>query len=93
MIRRAASALLLAVALCGCASGSGKPVRTSHVEMPRSYRFDPAVIQVAAGTTVTWHNGDNFTHSVKFAAGVTETLNLAPGQSGTIRFDTPGQLN
>ena len=33
--------------------------------MAKSYRFDPKVIEVKAGDTVTWTNNDNFTHTVK----------------------------
>ena len=58
--------------------------------MPPSYRFDPPVIQVPAGTTVTWRNSDNFTHSVSVVDGKFPFLNLPPGQSGAITFDQPG---
>ena len=33
--------------------------------MAKSYRFDPETIEVKAGSTVTWTNDDNFTHTVK----------------------------
>jgi plastocyanin len=49
----AAAVAIVAVA-AGCGSGeSSKPVATNEVTMPRSYLFDPKVIQVEAGTTVT----------------------------------------
>jgi plastocyanin len=63
------------------------------VTMPPSYRFDPPRIQVPAGTTVTWRNSDNFTHSVSVSDGSFPLLNLSPGQSGTIAFDQPGTYN
>lgn len=59
--------------------------------MPKSYRFDPSGIVVQVGTTVTWHNGDNFTHSVKLDQDVASELVLAPGESGTVRFNRPGE--
>jgi plastocyanin len=91
--KAAAVMLLLALILGGCTARTDGPVATNRVEMPRSYRFEPAVIQVAPGTTVTWHNGDNFTHTVQFQDGIDQSLNLAPGESGTIRFDLPGEYD
>jgi plastocyanin len=87
-------ALALAIVLlAGCAvqtSAAAAPVETAEVSMPPSYRFEPAAIQVPAGTTVTWRNSDNFTHSVSVVDGKFPLLNLSPGQSGTITFDQPG---
>ena len=81
------------VLLAGCAvqtSAAAAPVETAEVTMPPSYRFDPPAIQVPAGTTVTWRNSDNFTHSVSVVDGKFPLLNLPPGQSGAITFDQPG---
>ena len=70
----------------------GKPVATDRVETPRSYRFDPAVIQVRPGTTVTWTNHDQFPHTVQLLTGSDRsTRDLGIGQSTTIRFDQPGE--
>ena len=84
------------VLLAGCAaqtSAVAAPVETAQVSMPPSYRFDPPAIQVPAGTTVTWRNSDNFTHSVSVVDGKFPLLNLSPGQSGAIIFDQPGAYN
>ena len=84
---------VIIVLLAGCAaqtSAAAAPVETAQVTMPPSYRFDPPAIQVPAGTTVTWRNADNFTHSVSVAGGKLPFLNLPPGQSGAITFDQPG---
>ena len=89
-------ATLLAITLAGCggsASTSGQPVATDRVEMPPSYRFDPEVIKVTAGATVTWHNSDNFTHSVELTDGSSGNLVVKPGQSVVIRFDKPGEYS
>ena len=59
--------------------------------MPPSYRFDPVAIQVPVGTTVTWRNTDNFSHSVSVAGGDFPMLELPPGESGAITFDQPGE--
>jgi plastocyanin len=84
---------IVIVLLAGCGtqtSAAATPVETTQVSMPPSYRFDPPAIQVPAGTTVTWSNSDNFTHSVSVSGGAFPFLNLPPGQSGTLTFDQPG---
>ena len=91
---RLAAPLLLACLLAGCASGGAasgptEPANTSTVNLPPSYRFDPVSIQVSAGTTVTWTNNDNFTHSVLVVGG-DEVHNMKPGEKTTITFDKPG---
>jgi len=97
-----AAAMVVAAALGACSptgsagaggtAGGGAAVATSVVDLPRSYRFAPEAISVAAGTTVTWNNNDNFTHSVQFLDGdlPTEPLLMQPGESATFTFATPG---
>lgn len=91
----------VAAALAACsASGSAgaggttgdAAVETSVVDLPPSYRFVPEAISVAAGSTVTWTNHDNFTHSVQFLNSElpTDPLLMQPGASTTFTFDTPG---
>jgi plastocyanin len=83
---------LMVLAACGATAEAKKDaeaVATNLVTMPKSYRFDPALITVPAGTTVTWTNTDNFTHSVRVAGGATQMV--APGESATFTFDTPGE--
>ena len=91
-----AAAGLLAVAglLGGCGGGStgGSPVATSTVDLPPSYKFEPAAISVKAGTEVTWKNDDHFTHSVQFLDGglPTTPMVMDPGASVSFTFDRPG---
>ena len=64
---------VLALASVGCVGGGpdgaeASPVATTTVDMPKSYRFAPQAITVEAGSTVTWTNSDNFTHSVRSRA-------------------------
>ena len=91
----AAAALLgvLALAAIGCASSdagsaNASPVATTTVDLPKSYKFEPAAITVKAGSTVTWTNDDNFTHSVRLAGA--QPLVMKPGERVTQTFDTPG---
>jgi plastocyanin len=86
-------ALLLVVApaalVAGCgAGGLAKPVASNHVLMPKSYRFSPNSVDIKAGTSVTWTNEDNFTHTVKVEDGAVHKV--SPGKSVTIAFPKPG---
>ncbi len=86
--------LAIAAVLAGCAQvgASAQPVETTHVDMPPSYRFDPVVIQVRVGQTVTWTNRDNFTHDVHLLGSINwHSQPLRPGESASYTFNQPGQ--
>jgi plastocyanin len=80
----------LAVVLgAGCgSSASAAPVATTQVTMVKSYRFDPETIEVEAGSTVTWTNDDNFTHTVHVDGR--EDHKVEPGDHVSITFAQPG---
>jgi plastocyanin len=85
----AAAALAATLVAAGCGStGSSKPVKTTAVSMAKSYRFDPKVIEVKSGDTVTWTNNDNFTHTVKVDGQPDHKVGR--GDSVSIRFDKAG---
>jgi plastocyanin len=92
-IRRLAGIAVLAtlLAACGAAAESVEPVATDQVDLPPSYRFEPEVITVPDGTTVTWTNNDNFTHNVRLLDDGGGTLTLAPGESVSFTFTGPGE--
>ena len=78
-----------AVFAAGCGgAGTSEPVAATEVEMVKSYRFDPKVIEIEAGDTVTWTNEDNFTHTVQVDGQ--EDHEVGKGDSVSITFDTPG---
>jgi plastocyanin len=82
-------ALLGIVLVAGCGEKqSSAPVASDHVSMAKSYRFDPAVVEIKAGDTVTWTNNDNFTHTVKVDG--MEDHKVGRGDSVAIRFDQAG---
>jgi len=89
-----AAVVALIAVVGGCAAGStdSSPVATSTVDLPPSYKFVPAAIVVASGTTVTWTNHDNFSHSVQFLdGGLPDTpFMMDPGASATFRFERAG---
>ena len=56
------SAALVALGLvAGVPPRRRPPVRTDQVNVPPCCQFDPAVIEVVAGTSVTWTHNDHFT--------------------------------
>jgi plastocyanin len=82
-------ALLGIVLVAGCgAKQTSAPVASDHVSMAKSYRFDPTVVEIKAGDTVTWTNNDNFTHTVKVDG--MEDHKVGRGDSVSIRFDQAG---
>jgi len=82
-----AAATVVLGAGCG-SSADAAPVATTQVTMAKSYRFDPKTIEVEAGSTVTWTNDDNFTHTVHVDGR--EDHKVEPGERVSIAFDTPG---
>lgn len=91
MKRSVPATLLLLAFLAGCSGGEGATpsvVATTTVDLPKSYRFEPAAILVDVGATVTWTNHDDFTHNVAFDGDA--PLAMKPGDSVTRAFPTAG---
>jgi plastocyanin len=84
----AVAAAAVFAAGCGGSGESSEPVATTEVQMVKSYRFDPKVIEIKAGETVTWTNEDNFTHTVEVDGQ--EDHKIEQGESFSITFDKPG---
>jgi plastocyanin len=67
-------------------------VATTEVAMAKSYRFDPKVIEIEAGQTVTWRNDDNFTRTVQVDGQADHevepdgSVSIAFPQSGTYHY-------
>ena len=93
-LRLALATLLMTLSIglvvsCTQASVNGSPVATNQVDLPRSYKFAPEDITIPAGTTVTWTNNDNFTHSVQLL-DTGEVQMMRPGDSVTNQFAQAG---
>ncbi len=84
----AALAVFVAAGCGGAGESSSEPVAATEVEMVKSYRFEPKVIEVDVGETVTWTNDDNFTHTVQVEGQ--EDHKVEQGESVEITFDEPG---
>jgi plastocyanin len=67
-------------------------VKTTEVTAVKSYKFDPQVIEVKAGSEVTWTNEDDFPHDVHFLTGSDETYDLPIGESASVTFDQTGDF-
>ena len=92
-MNRTLASLVCAAALAGLAAGCGgtgesAPVATNEVTMVKSYRFDPERVVVEPGSTVTWTNDDNFTHTVEVDGQ--DDHEVGRGDSFSIMFDEPG---
>ena len=68
------------------------PVKTTEVTAAKSYKFDPQVIEIEAGSEVTWTNEDDFPHNVHFLTGSDETHDLPIGESVSVTFDEAGDF-
>jgi plastocyanin len=90
--------LLAALAALGAAGCGGsdpldsEPVATTEVSLPKSYKFEPAVIEVDPGATVTWTNEDSFTHTIRFD-DEDETAELEPGATFEREFAESGAFH
>jgi plastocyanin len=70
------------------------PVSTNTVALTDQDSFSPMVIQVRAGTTVTWTNRDTDNHTVTFMpAMMMSGTNLVSGDSFSYTFASPGIYN
>ena len=84
--------LAVGMLLAACAPrAAAEPEATDQVNLPPSYRFEPAAIVVPDGTTVTWTNNDTFTHNVRLLDDGGEILDLPPGESVSHTFTGPGE--
>ena len=97
--------LLSLVALAACAAPvANAPQRSATVQIS-SFRFQPAELTVAAGTTVTWTNDDAILHTVTTGTSVKKddfgNYDITPdgrvngtladkGQTFSFTFSTPG---
>ena len=68
-----------------------EPVATTDVDLPKSYKFEPAAISIDAGDEVTWTNNDDFPHNVHLLDGSDVTEDLPVGESVSMTFDEAGE--
>ncbi|MFM9106920.1 MAG: cupredoxin family copper-binding protein, partial [Chloroflexota bacterium] len=71
------------------ASGAGAAVEVAIA----NYAFDPAALDVAAGTTVTWTNKDTVPHTVTAVDKSFDSGNMPPGATFSHTFATAGTVD
>ena len=71
---------------------SGAPGATAASASIFDFDFDPAELQVAAGTTLTWTNRGAAPHTVTAGDGSFDSGLVAAGGTFSQRFDTPGRF-
>jgi plastocyanin len=80
------------------ATGSWKQTSATPVSRPEmaveakidNFSFSPAVLEIKAGTTVTWTNADDIPHTVVSNDQVFKSKVLDTDQKFSFTFDKPG---
>lgn len=90
-------ALVLSLIVVSCGKSGGynsmtnpPPAATGNTVNIVNMSYSPATITVAAGTTVTWYNGDTMEHTVTADDGSFDSGNIAVGAKFTRQFSTAG---
>ena len=73
-------------------SGQDTPVATNTVAI-QNFAFSPTIVTVKTGTTVTWTNRDQDSHTATAMSGVFHSPTLNTGQSYHYTFTTPGRFD
>lgn len=76
----------------GCSSKSGvTPLSNSGSSVSiQNYAFVPDTLTISKGSTVTWTNADNVTHTVYEQNTVFSSGNLTPGNTYSFTFPNVG---
>ena len=95
-------ALTLGVGVAACGGRAGEQRAEAPTRAPQAtsvkvalFRFQPGTLQVAPGTTVTWHNDDAITHTVTAGipgqpSGDFDEELPDKGARASVAFDNPG---
>ena len=82
----AAAGMLTAAILIAGAAPSAAPVAVDI----KDFKFSPPALTVPVGTTVTWINHDEETHTVTSAANGFTSSGLSHDETFVRKFDRPG---
>jgi len=84
----AAGAVFACLAL-GVRAATAADAPAPQIEI-KNFHFEPATLEVAAGTTVTWVNHDAEIHAVTSAEGLFASPGIDGDERFSFRFDKPG---
>jgi len=87
--------LISAFAIISCGKNSGYTSPMNNVPATNmvsivNMSFSPASLSVTAGTTITWTNNDNTTHTVTADDNSFDSGNIAPGTKYSRLFSAAG---
>ena len=82
----------IAMAQSPDSSGQAAPDQSTGAVNITNHAFDPAQLDVTAGTTVTWTNEDTEAHTVTADNGLFDSGVLEPGQSYSIWLGGSGTV-
>ena len=83
------TALAVATLAAGALASQGAPAADAKVQIDQ-YAFLPQRITVKPGTTVTWANDDDDTHTVASSGKLFKSKALDTGDKFSFTFTTPG---
>jgi|AGTN01.3.fsa_nt_gi Plastocyanin len=72
-------------------AGTPTPAPQTKAVTIRNSAFDPQIVEITAGGSVTWTNQDGTAHTVKFSDS--ESPSMGNGANYTKTFDSPGKYD
>ena len=86
------TALAVAALAAGALASQGAPAADTKVQIDQ-YAFLPQRITVKPGTTVTWTNDDDDSHTVASSSKLFKSKALDTGDKFSFTFTTPGRYD
>jgi len=86
------TALVVAALAAGALASQGAPAADAKVQIDQ-YAFLPQRITVKPGTTVTWTNDDDDSHTVASSSKLFKSKALDTGDKFSFTFTTPGRYD
>ena len=87
------SVVVAGAAATPAASPAATPAAAGSAVRIFNLAYEPATLEVAVGTTVTWTNDDSLPHTATSADGDFDTNTIAAGTTAEITFDTAGTFD
>jgi plastocyanin len=91
--------IITIISLAACSSGGSTLQKTTSATDTgnsvtlANFAFSPQILNVKAGTTVTWTNKDSATHTVTSDSGVFDSGNLATNSTFSYTFNSTGNFS